>query len=146
MEEFFANDTVESVLSNHANEISKLEDSELKRVLALYKKARHDVRDRLDAIPSGTFTAQKYAGTLAQIEAGISKMNEMLTGQMNLVGRSGAELGAEHLIEEINRFNRVFAGAIVPINVNAVRIASDASNFLFNKYETSIEAYSGQLR
>lgn len=146
MDEFFGNTTVEKVIENHAQDLSRLSESEIKRVLALYKTVRHDVRDRLDALSPGTFTAQKFSGVLAQVDAGIYQMNEILKGEMQKAGATASELGIEHLLEEIKKFEREFTGAVIPINVDAVLIASDSSNFLFNKYETSVSAYSAQLR
>jgi len=145
-EEFQANPEVETVLEGHARQLSKLNQEEMKRVLELYKRARQDVRDRLDAYSGGTFTAQKLGGVLAQIEAGIAQMNQQLTEGMSSAGMTLSELGIEQLVQEIKRFERIFSGAVVPINVNVVQVASDTSNFLFNKYEASISAYSEQMR
>jgi hypothetical protein len=50
------------------------------------------------------------------------------------------------LISEINKFSKIFTGAVVPLNLNAAIIAQDTSNFLFNRYESSVSAYTEGLR
>ncbi len=55
-------------------------------------------------------------------------------------------MGISHLKTELMRFDRHFLGAVVPINLNAVQAANDATNLLINRMEASLESYGQSLR
>ena len=57
-----------------------------------------------------------------------------------------AERGILDLINEVKRFSRKFEGAEIPLNINAIAVASEAQNFLVNKHEASLDAYGENLR
>lgn len=143
---FFDEPTVEEVAQRHISEVMKLEESEAKRVIAAYKRIRHELRDRLDTLPRGSFSQQKAAAALAQVEGALAAMNESLLTEMNSSAENLAGSGVEDLFDELRRYDRKFLGAATPINVDAVAIASDTQNLLFNRYESSLSAYSSAMR
>lgn len=145
MEDFFTQDVVD-MAENHAEAVRGLETKEADRIMKLYKRVRQDLRDRLDTLPSGSFSAQHARSALLQVEQALAEMNRILTKEMGDSGTSAAELGVKHLIKEIKTWDREFIGAATPISLDAVRIATDTKNFLFNKYEASISSYSESLR
>lgn len=145
-EDFFGNSEVEDIASSHINSIRSLEDREAKRILKTYKNVRQELRDRLEMVEPGTFSAQKMQGTLYQIDIAIRELSRNLRQDFSDSAEQASLLGIENLIRELNKFNKVFSGAVIPINVNAAAIASDTRNFLFNQYESSVNAYSETLR
>lgn len=146
MSEFFEDNDVEDVAIAHIEAIRSLEDREMRRVLKTYKRVRQDLRDRLDVINQGSFTAQKIKGTLIQVEAAIKEMTTSLKSDFNDSAQMAAEAGVEDLVKEIKKWNKKFTGAVLPINLDAAVIATDTRNFLFNRYEVSMQAYSETLR
>lgn len=143
---FFDEPSVTEVSQAHIEAAVKLEDAEALRLIKRFRDTRRELRDRLDTIPSGTFTAQQVRGTLYQIELAIQEMTKTLAGEMKSSAGTVATAGVEDLASEIERWDSVFGDAISPINIDAVRIADDTSNFLFNQYDTSLKAYGESLR
>jgi hypothetical protein len=146
MADFVDNSQVEGIILSHVGQIRKLEDDQAEKILKLYQNARRSMRDRLDTVAPGTFTAQRLAGALAQVDAGIAEMQRSLSGGMRDYAPSMAELGVEHLVNELKGFESELTGAVVPISLDTVSVAADASNFLFNRYDSSMEAYSSSIR
>lgn len=150
MEFFFGDEEVQDVASNHLEAIAGLEDREAARVMKSYRRVRQDLRDRLDALDlsgrNGTFTAQKMRGALMQVDLALAEMNRNLNDDMQTASSSAAEMGVGHLIKEIEKWNKIFTGAVIPINVNAVAVATKATNLLFNQRESSLQSYSSFIR
>lgn len=144
--EFFENDLVSEVAQNHIQDVRGLEDREAEKILKLYKRVRQDLRDRLEVIPNGSFSAQKMRGALTQVELGINEMTKILGEGMKDSAQPLAESGIDNLVEEIRLWDKEFTGAVIPINLDAVKVASDTSNFLFNRYEASLKNYNEILR
>ena len=144
--EFFENDLTPEVAEDHIERIVSLEQSEAERVLKLYKRVRQELRDRLDLLPRDKFTAQQMRGTLLQIELAIIEMNRILSEEVSSSAQLAAETGVDHLIKELTKFEKHFRGAVVPINLDAILVATETKNFLFNKYDASLKAYGEGLR
>jgi hypothetical protein len=143
---FFEDESVQNTAQNHIDQILALEQRESERIIKLYRKVRHELRDRLEYAPKGTFTEEKLRGTLAQVELAIDAMSKNLTKGISDSSDLAAEKGIDHLITEINKYNKIFKGSFIPINLDAAVVASDTDNLLFNRYKTSIDAYSGAIR
>jgi hypothetical protein len=144
--DFFEESDVIDLAHAHIEKVQSLEDNEAERILKLYRNARTKLRDRLDALPAGTFSAQQVRSTLVQVDAAIAQMTGILGDEMGSASEVLAKAGVTHLVEEFKKWNKVFKGAAVPIDLDAVKIASDTSNFLFNKYEASLRSYGEGLR
>ena len=144
--EFFDRDIVPEVALAHIDQIVALEEAEVIRIMKLYKGVRQELRDRLDLLPKDRFTAQQMRGTLLQIELAIQEMNRILSQEVSTGAQKAAEKSIEHLIKEINLYDKEFTGAITPINIDALRIATETQNFLFNRYEASLKSYGESLR
>lgn len=144
--QFFETDEVQSIAEQHQSQILRLEENESVRILKLYKSIRQDLRDRLDVVGKGTFSEQQMRGALLQIEGGIAAMQDRLMGGMSDGADSAAMMGIEHLEKELNKWNKHFTGAVVPINVNAAAVATETKNFLINRYQVSMDNYSSSLR
>lgn len=143
---FFDDEEVNDIAQSHAEAVGNLEESEVPKILKNYKRVRQDLRDRLDAIPKGTFTAQRMQGTLMQLDAAIKEMSGNLLDDFGLGAITAATDGIQNLLNELKIWNKKFDGSVVPINLNVVAAATDTKNFLFNQYDSSIQSYNQLLR
>ena len=133
------------VVETHIQRVLGLENSEALEMIKAYSEVRKDLRDRLDRLPPGTFTAQHLRGTLAQVEAGIAAMNASLKGTVEKSAFKMALQGVNDLVDELQIFDQEFTGAVTPINLNAALAARDTANFLVTKYKTNLDAYGSDL-
>ncbi len=147
--DFFSDSNVMDLAEFHATKILGLEESLSTKIIDSYKRVRHELRDRLDSLPSGSFTAQRVRSVLVQVDAALDSMNTGLLDNMDNASGSAAEMGASHLIDEIRKWDKHFTGAAQPINLDVVTLEADNSTFLFNHrelYKSGMTAYSAQLR
>lgn len=145
-ESFFADPTVESVAQRHIVSVGKLEAGEADRVIRRYREIRQALRDRLDLLPPGKFTAQRLRGAIVQVETALTAMELGLKGEMADATEIISRAGVEHLVDEIHRFDKEFEGAVIPINVDVAALVTDNANFLINRYDASLEAYTSDIR
>lgn len=143
---FHDNEEVQKIVQSHISKVRSLEESESKVLIRRYKEIRQDLRDRLDIMPQGTFSAQRLGSVLVQIDAALEAMEGGLLQDMKKSGNKAAILGSEHLVREVTKFNKIFSGAAQEINIDTVLVSSDTTNFLFNRYESSLNAYTASLR
>lgn len=145
-EDFFTDSTVTEVVEANIRRVGKLEDQQQEELLRIFKNVRRELQDRLLTIPEGTFTEQQLNVTLVQIESAIQTINQSLkTGLIDSAGIL-TEQSIRDLVEEIERFSGKFEGIVQPINLNAILAVVDRENFLINKYQSSIDAYTTGLR
>jgi hypothetical protein len=144
--DFFEDPDIIDLAEEHAREVLDLSDSESTRILKAYKRVRQDLRDRLDALPSGTFTAQRMRSTLVQIDAALKAMGADMMDGMSSAGQSAAELGVGHLIDEIAKWDEHFLGAVTPLDIDIVKSATDTNKLLVNNYQSSMSSYSSSIR
>jgi hypothetical protein len=134
------------IVEEHIQGVLKLEEDKAKILLRRYSEIRRELRDRLDYLPNGTFTAQQLRGVLTQVDAAITAMNISLATGMKQQASIFALRGVDDGITELQKFEQHFQGAVIPININRVLVAEDTNNFLINKYDASIRAYSEDVR
>ncbi len=133
------------VVEEHIQELLKLEDSRAQRLLRKYREHRQELQDRLSRARPGSFTQQRLRGVLTQVEAGIEAMSASLELGLKELAPQIARGAVEDQLEEIRTFDQEFTGAVTPINISVQQVADDASNFLLNKHEASIDAYGADL-
>ncbi len=133
------------VVENHIKQVLNLEDDQQKIILQEYQSIRRELVDRLARAPRGTFTAQHLRGVLGQVEGAIVAMTKSLNGSMIQGAQIAALKGIDHLIKEINLFDKKFTGAITPINLNAALLAHDTSQFLITRYNKNLNKYGADL-
>jgi len=143
---FFDNPDASKLVQSHISIIKTLEDKEAEKLVLKYREIRRELRDRLDTLPENTFSAQQLRGVLIQVEGALDAMRTGLIKDMGESSSEAAILGSDHLIRETEKFNSIFTGAASNINVNAASVALDTSNFLFNRYESSLTEYSSGIR
>jgi hypothetical protein len=141
-------DTVDDlgIVESHIKKLETLEESESKELLKRYREIRQELRDRLDRLPPDSFTAQQLRIVLLQMEMATASMGSSMKDRIRPILLKMTGRGLDDLVSEIQAFSEKFTGAGVPINVNRSLVAEDASNFLVNRFETSIDAYSADVR
>ena len=143
---FFTDVDTFGIVERHIQEVLALEEKAAKKLLVRYRLIRSELRDRLDVLSGDTFTAQQLRGVLVQIEGAIIAMRSSLKDGMNEAAIEAGTKGVQDLLSEIRRFDKEFAGAVVPIDLPIEAITEETKTFLFNRYATSIDAYSEDLR
>lgn len=143
---FFEEVDALQIAETHIQQVLKLEEKAAERLAKAYRSSRRRLNDRLLTISGDKFTAQQLRGALVQIDSALEAMASGMSAEMIDAGDMIARAGAEDILTEINAFDDHFLGAVTPINVNAVAIASDTNNLLINKYQSSLETYSQEVR
>ena len=142
---FFEEADSAGIVEDHINKVLKLEDSQQEIILKQYKSIRQELVDKLSSARAGSFTHQHLAGVLAQVQGAISAMTSHLSGDMIEGSKIAALQGIDHLIKEINFFDKKFVGAVTPINLNAALLANDTANLLVTRYKTNLDAYGANI-
>ena len=143
---FFKDATVIELIQRNIEKVSSLEEQQQRKLIKTFRKVRQELSDRLLTIPEGTFTEQQLNVTLVQITAAIEAIKRNLKGDLAESSEILSIKGIEDMVREVTKFQRRFEGSVQPLNINAILIASDAKNFLINKHDASIDAYSEALR
>ena len=143
---FFNDARVVSLLESNIAHIEKLSEKEQKKLLSVFKETRRELQDRLLVIPSGTFSEQQLNVVLIQVQAAIDAISQELKSQMIDSSKIISKAGISRLIKEIESFSSYFEHSIQPLSIDRVLIATEANNFLINKYKASLDAYSQSLR
>lgn len=143
---FHEDPQVRDIVQSHIEQVMKLEESEAERLRKRYRQIRQELRDRLDVLNQDTFTAQRVRSVLVQIEGALEAMKFGLDDGMREAAKKAALRGSDDLIREIEQFDSIFSGAVREINIDRVLIAENTENYLFNRYDASISAYSEALR
>lgn len=146
MADFFDEVDLLGIVEEHIQQVLRLEDAQSEKLLRRYREIRRDLRDRLDFLPEGTFSSQQLRGVLVQVDSAISAMSISLSGGMAESAELFAKSGVDKGILELQRFEKEFRGAVVPINVNRILATAETTNFLINRHEASISAYSEAVR
>lgn len=145
-EDFFQDSTVVDVVQATIEKVDALEEAEQRKLLKVFRKTRRELQDRLLVIPEGTFSEQQLNVTLVQIQAAIETIKRDLKGQLGESSEILGLRGVEDLIREVEVFSKKFEGSVQPLNIEASVIALDSKQFLVNKFDASIDAYSAALR
>jgi hypothetical protein len=143
---FFNDPLVQDVVERNIQKVSDIEGTQQRKLLRAFRRVRQQLQDRLLATPEGTFTQQQLNITLVQVQAAIAAINRELKSEMAEASEILSLRGIRDLVSEIGRFQRKFEGAVQPLNISTILIASEAQNFLINKHETSLDAYTEGLR
>jgi hypothetical protein len=133
------------VLESHADALFKLEKQESTNILKIFRRVAQKLASRL-TISQDKSAEEAVRFTLLQVNSGIDAIEASLRSDVEFSTEVVANLASKHLGIEMGVFERKFNQNMVPININAVKIASQSKNFLFNTFDASIKAYSQSLR
>ena len=143
---FFEDPTVTDLLQRNIERVDKMEEAQQRKLIKAFRIVRNKLNDRLLVVPEGTFTEQQLNVTLIQVTAAIEAIKRDLKGELNDASEILGIQGIKDLAREITKFEQKFTGSVQPLNLDAILLASEANNFLINKYDASIDAYGADLR
>ena len=134
------------IAEEHIQRLQTLEEKEASAVLRRYSEIRRDLRDRLESMKADSFGAQQLRGILVQVETAINAQARILRGGLTDSVEKVAVRGIEDLIREIETFSEEFDTPPIPLNVNALAVATDVRNLVASRYETSVDAYAADQK
>lgn len=134
------------IVENHIISLQRLEEKDGERLIRSYRRIRSELTDRLALVPEGSFTAQRYRSILVQIESALRVMADGLLDDLSPEAFDAARRGVTEMLAEIRVFSRRFEGAVTPLDVSAIGIATEAQNLAVNRYKASLEQYTGGVR
>lgn len=156
---FFEDVDAMDLLENHVREVLELEETEAARLIQVYNRVRIQLRKKLANLtrahienshfrvsPGQSYTAQQARVALLQVEGALQALNSELPDKLAKSADAIADKGVQNLVKETNAFAEAFEGSLLPMNLDATLIASDASNLLINQFQESVAAYSDTLR
>lgn len=146
MSDFFEDSRVETIGENHVEKLRSFEDREARRILKSYSRVRQELQDRLLMLDASSYSAQKTRAALYQIELALTEMSRSLGVEMKSSANELIGISLDDLKTELNAFDSHFNGAVTSINLDALRIQTDTSNFLFNRYQSSLTQYAESMR
>lgn len=143
---FFKDIDTMDIFEDHASKLEGLEMSQARKVLKQYKIAREKLKAQLQMANPGSFTEANMKSALAQIELGIREMRMNINPSAKEGFRYLTEQGAEDSAKEVNALEKRFHGVRSALPVDAIIESVEPDNFLFNNFESSIDAYSENMR
>ena len=133
------------LLAQQDVDLAKLSTKEGRNALALYREARGELRDRLDSIPAGRFTAQHYRGALVQVHHAIQNLEFSLGAQLKDTVSTTANLSQEHLIRQATAFARKFHKSIEPTPLTLAAAVDEGRTLLLPQFDSSVRRYGQKL-
>lgn len=143
---FYEQVDIEGIVEDHAKEVVGLQESQARQIAKAYGEIRRELQDRLAHAKFDSFTAQRLRSVLVQVDAAIDATNRSLHSKIEVGADHATRMGIDQLIKEIHRFDRKFAGAVRPINLNITKAAVDTKDFLMNQYKNSLSQYAAQTK
>lgn len=134
------------IAENHIQRLQSLEQKEAAAILKKYSEIRRDLRDRLETVRADSFTAQQLRGILIQVETSINQQSRILRDGITGSVEKVAVRGIEDLIREVETFSEEFDTPLIPLNVNALAVATDVRNLVASRYESSVDAYAADQK
>jgi len=146
MADFFDEVDAMDIMEQHASDVIDLENTQAADILKTYQRVAGRLRARLNALPPESFSAQQTRVVLLQLEAAIGALDRELTSKINRSTELLSDRAVSHLVAEVDKFSQVFTGSVQPLDIDAVAVATQTKDRLFNRYQTSINTYSTTLR
>lgn len=140
---------IEDLLARQADDLGRLQDKEARRFLRAYEDARRDLRERLEALErTGAdqvvrFTAQHLRVMLAQVEAGVARLQQRLGEVLDDNRRKQGERALADLVKTIARAEREFRDTGGRIEQRALQRLTEDRGLLL--HEHSLRRYGAQL-
>jgi hypothetical protein len=133
------------VLALQDLDLAKLSATEARAALGLYRETRGELRDRLDSLPAGRFTAQHYRNALVQVQHSIFNLEQSLQVQLKASADKTAHLSQQHLIRQATAFGRKFKGTITPTPLTLAAAMDEGRTLLLPQFESSVKRYGQKL-
>lgn len=133
------------LIQSHLFDLMQLEEDAMARLLPKYEAVAKELRNLLAQSMDYKFTTQHYNQVLAQVEAGIIQMKQVLMEELDANELTVRTKALEHLVSEIMFYEPAFLGTLQAINVRAVQAMDDLKKFRMLSYQATIDRYGIDL-
>ena len=134
------------ILEMNSEKINSIEERQARKLIATYRKGRELIRQRLSTVVSGTFSSAQLEQALLQVNSIIRDLDSRINEQLSFSFEIAEESGIEDMAREVNLFEKEFNGITSSVPVDLILETTNRSNFLFNQYKVSMNAYTRQTR
>lgn len=139
-----------SISESHIRKLLSMQEAEAQRIIEVYRRVQMVLRKRLAAWSGyrnqDRFTAQRLRGVLLQVEEALKMWESSLFDSLGFGVRDTSIFALDNLRSEIEAYEKHFTGAVLAIDLDALRIATDTTNFLVNQYSVSFQRWSRESR
>lgn len=136
-----------AILERNADRLEGIQMNQARKLLKEYKKAKEEIRLQLLANSGdNVFTEAKLNNTLAQIEMMVAQLKAKIAGNLRDGYDYLSNQGVEDSVREVDAFDKYFGGGFGKLPYDEIIDSVDPNNYLFNQYESSVDAYNESLR
>jgi len=136
----------QQLIQRHAKRLTGLEDMQARIMLAKYRVAFQELKNRLLSAGDNTFTEARLKSTISQVEISIKLLEKELSKTISESSSYCYEQAVEDSVTEINKFEKDFAGVSSTIPIDVILDSTEENNLLINNFASSIMAYNSDLR
>lgn len=134
-------------LEREVRRVTGIELEQARIFQKFYSRARNRIMDRLlQWSGSDTFTEARLNATLAAIDEELIRLSEVTGDEINFGSEIIFEQAQTDVVNDLNKLEKMFTGVAGIYPHRAVELSLDRSNYLINRYQTSIARYNFDLR
>lgn len=134
------------IVERHIRRLLGLEDTQAKVILKQYVEAFKQLKAKLLATPTNTFTEARLESTLKQISVFIEALNKNISDEINQSSLFSFEQGVEDSVSEINKFEKQYTGSTFTVPLDPILNSVDKRTYLVNQFKTSMFSYNQEAR
>lgn len=135
-----------TILEKNASRVEGMELRQAQRMLKQYRAAANDIKIRMMNTPDNTFSEAKLKTLLNEVNTTISLLKQRVSNDIQMGFNFMHEQGIEDGGNEINRFQKKFAGINNPLPIDAIIESTEPENLLINQFQSSVDAYDARVR
>jgi hypothetical protein len=136
----------DKILERNSVRIEGIEMSSARRMVRLYKQAQRDLTIKLLMTPDNTYSKAKLEQALVEVDLMLRMLKERIRQEASASYDLVNEQAAEDAARELNALEKKFSGINNLVNVDAIIAAVEPESYLFNNYESSLDAYDAKMR
>lgn len=136
----------DKIIERNSVRIEGIEMSAARRMIKLYKQAQKDLTVRMLMAPDNTYSKAKLEQALIEVDQMLRLLKARVRQEAQDTYDLVNEQAAEDAAKELNALEKKFSGINNLVNVDAIVSAVNPETFLFNNYESSLDAYDAKLR
>lgn len=136
----------DKIFERNSVRLEGIEMSSARRMIKLYKQARKDLTIKLLMAQDNTYSQAKLEQAIREIDTMLIFLKERIRNEARDSYDLINEQAAEDSARELNALEKRFNGINNLVNVDAIVAAVEPETFLFNNYESSLDAYDAKMR
>lgn len=136
-------ETTRNMLATQRAQLDALTAEQSRKLLALLKATRQDLRDRISEAGSGAFASARVRLVSAQVELAIADLERRMRSQLGELGASAYTLAAKHLAAQLATFGDLAGTPTPPLSIGRVVALQD--EVLLQRYAVSVRTYGADL-